>query len=151
MEQSWDATSPGSFVDCLAGCIIFDPLGRRYLLKLVVYHRFIVVERILPKVFAYILLQFTLIAISKGIRIRVDTSTAIMDHPITALEEVTSVEVCSGIGAMSDGLLTTSANIRCKNEMRKPFVRMQQQQGVEDMVIGPLGILPRAFGVGWWN
>ena len=68
MEPSWDATSHGSFVDCLAGCIIVDPLGLRYLLKSVVLHRSIGGEGILPKAFAYSLLQWTLIAISKGIR-----------------------------------------------------------------------------------
>lgn len=123
VEPSWDATSHGSFVDCLAGCIIFDPLGQRYLLKSVVLHRTIGVEGILPKAFAYSLLQWTLIAISKGIRIRIDTSTAIMDHPITALDDVTSVvELWSGIGGMSEGLLTTGAKIRCKNEMGKPYL-----------------------------
>ena len=68
VEPSWDATSHRSFVDCLAGCIIVDPLGLRYLLKSVVLHRSIGGEGILPKAFAYSLLQWTLIAISKGIR-----------------------------------------------------------------------------------
>ena len=81
VESSWDATSHGSFVDCLAGCIIVDPLGQRYLLKSVVLHRSIGGEGILPKAFAYSLLQWTLIAFSKGIRIRIDTSTAIMGKP----------------------------------------------------------------------
>ena len=91
MEPSWDATSHGSFVDCLAGCIIVDPLGLRYLLKSVVLHRSIGGEGILPTAFAYSLLQWTLIATSNGIRLRIDTSTAIMDHPIPALGDVTSV------------------------------------------------------------
>lgn len=139
VEPSWDATSHGSFVDCLARCIIFDPLGQRYLLKSVVLHRSIGVEGILPKAFAYSLLLWTLISISKGIRIRSDTSTAIMDLPITALDDVTSVvELWSGIGLMSEGLLTTGANIRCKNLDGKALsVRMQRQHGAGDMVIGP--------------
>ena len=49
MEPSWDATSHGSFVDCLAGCIIVDPLGLRYLLKSVVLHRSIGGEGFFPK------------------------------------------------------------------------------------------------------
>ena len=106
VESSWDATSHGSFVDCLAGCIIVDPLGQRYLLKSVVLHRSIGGEGILPKAFAYSLLHWTLIATSKGIRIRIDTSTAIMDHG----------------KALS--------------------VRMQQQHGVGDMVIGPFIFCP---------
>ena len=123
MEPSWDVTSHGSFVDCLAGCIIVDPLGQRYLLKSVVLHRSIGGEGILPKAFAYSLLQWTLIAKSKGIRIRIDTSTAIMDHPIPALGDVTSVvELWSGIGVMSGGLLTTGDIIRCNNEMGKPYL-----------------------------
>ena len=122
MEPSWDATSHGSFVDCLAGCIIVDPLGLRYLLKSVVLHRSIGGEGILPKALAFSL------AISKGIKIRIDTSTAIMDHPIPALGDVTSV-----VELRWESLICSDATTAwCWRHGYRSFY-----------------LLPRTFGVGW--
>ena len=138
VEPSWDATSHGSFVDSLAGCIIVDPLGLRYLLKSVVLHRSIGGEGILPTAFAYSLLQWTLIAISKGIRLRIDTSTAIMDHPIPALGDVTSVVFLQQV-PLSDAKMRWESLI-CSDATTAWCWR----HGYRSFYL-----LPRTFGVGW--
>ena len=140
LEPMWDDLKIGDTVDFLAECILYDPLGQRHLLKSVIRRRFIVVVGELPKCFAYSVLQGNVVDTSKGIRINLLETTEILGHQTSTVDDITSiVELCAGIGVMSDGLTSGGGTILCKNEMRQPFVDLQKRQGYNNMVCGDIG------------
>lgn len=140
LEPRWDELKIGDSLDFLGECILYDPAGKKHLLKSVIHRRFIVVVGELPKCFAYSILQGSVMDNSKGIRINILESTEILCHQTSTVDDITSiVELCSGIGVMSDGLISGGGRILCKNEMRQPFVDLQTQQGFSNMILGDIG------------
>ena len=139
-EPCWDSTTLGSSVDILAECVIYDPTGNKHLLRTVLHRKFIVFEGTLPKAFAFSILRGIVTGTNNGIRIKMGTSTIVLDHCTAEMRDVTSVvELCSGIGVMSDGLISAGAQINCKNELRETFVKLQKSQGCDNIVLGDIG------------
>lgn len=140
LEPNWNDVGVGDMVDFLAECIIHDPMGRKHLLKSVIHRRFIMVEGVLPRSFACSILQGCVVDTTGGVKVKIEETSEILVHPISDLGDVSAiVELCAGIGVMSDGLISAGGNIICRNELRQPFVQFQQQQGISNIVLGDIG------------
>ena len=139
-EPTWVDVSIGDRIDFLAESIIYDPMGSKHLLKSVIHRRFIVVEGELSKAFAYSILQGRVVDTVGGVKVAIDETSQVLVHPISDLSNVTAiVELCAGIGVMSDGLESAGGTILCRNELRQNLVQWQKQQGIDNIVLGDIG------------
>ena len=140
LEPEWKLISSGQRVDFLAETIIWDPLQSRTLVRTAIHRRFVVIEGPLRQASAFSILNGVLTDATLGLRIRVDANSRVLHHSGCTLPDMWNVsEICSGIGAMSDGIITAGGCIQNKNELRAPLIDFQKRQGFYKLAEGNIG------------
>lgn len=142
LEPNWVDITLGQSVDILVETVIWDPHGEKHLVRSALHRRFLRVEGKLQQSVAYSLMNFRVTSLQQGISISQGEGSQIFPHEIATIDDLFTVkEVCSGIGVMSDGLISSGATIPTKNELRETLVDFQSRQGVGGMVQGDIGDL----------
>ena len=140
LEPDWKDISIGTRVNFLAETVVWDPNHSKTLVRTAIHRRFLVIEGPLQQVPAISVLNGRLVSTTKGIRITTDATSYILHHSGCTFPDLWNVsEICSGIGAMSDGISSAGGFIKNKNELRPPLVAFQRQQGFSQMVEGNIG------------
>ena len=140
LEPVWKDLQSGCLVDFLADTLFWDPNGLHHMVQSVVNKQVIQVEGSMPQSFAYTILQAEWIEQHPVCRIRLVESTRVIPHNVPTSSDLTGVvELCSGLGIMSEGLQTAGATIHAKNELRPKFVSHQQEHGFSNMIQGDIG------------
>lgn len=142
LEPQWDNVSNGQSVDILVETVVWDPKGLKHLVRSALHRRFLRVCGEFPQAVAYSLMDFTVLSTDSGITVGQGDGGVVFPHVVATLDDFFTVtEVCSGIGVMSDGILTSGATICAKNELRETLVDFQMRQGVTGLVQGDIGNL----------
>ena len=137
-----DDVSNGQSVDILVETVVWDPKGLKHLVRSALHRRFLRVCGEFPQAVAYSLMDFTILSTDSGITVGQGDGGVVFPHVVATLDDLFTVtEVCSGIGVMSDGILTSGATICAKNELRETLVDFQMRQGVTGLVQGDIGNL----------
>lgn len=151
LEPDWLTISVGQRVDFLAEVIIWDPDHQRTLVRSAIGRKFVLVVGNLPKATAYSFLGGLVLDTSKGFRLQVDDHCKFLPHDGCDIPDLWQVsEICSGIGAMSDGITSAGGDIKAKNELREPLIEIQRLQGFNALAKGDIGdttVLAEFFGI----
>ena len=140
LEPFWDSVEIHQLVDTLVETVIWDPQGRKHLVRSALHRKFLRVNGVLPNAIAYSLMSFKVESIQGGITISKGEGSSVFPHVVATMDDLHTVtEVCSGIGVMSDGLLSCGATIGAKNELRETLIQFQHRQGVTGLVQGDIG------------
>ena len=139
LEPCWDDLQPHSRVDTLCECIIWDPLGKKHLVRTALAKRVIRVFGQIPKASAYSFLNAVFLDDDQQ-GIYIDETSHVFPHgtpSVDAFQDV--IELCSGIGVMSLGLEQAGAHIKVRNDIRGPLVEFQKQDGTQHVIEGDIG------------
>ena len=140
LEPVWKDLQSGCLVDFLADTLFWDPNGLHHMVQSVVNKQVIQVEGSMPQSFAYTILQAEWIEQHPVCRIRFVESTRVIPHNVPTSSDLAGVvELCSGLGIMSEGLQTAGATIHAKNDLRPKFVSHQREHGFSNMIQGDMG------------
>ncbi len=140
LEPSWGTVSHGQQVDVLVETVIWDPNGLKHLVRSALHRKFLRVVGDIPQAVAYSLMGFQVTMTSQGITLTKGPSSEVFPHEIANCDDLLTVsEACSGIGVMSDGLISSGACIVVKNELRQALIDFQQRQGITGLVQGDIG------------
>lgn len=140
LEPKWVDTTVGQSIDTLVETVIWDPNGAKHLVRSALHRQFLRVEGILPQAVAYSLMDFQITSVQQGITITRCEGSQVFPHVIANLDDLFTVtEVCSGIGVMSAGLISSGATIPAKNELRQTLIDFQSRQGIEGLIQGDIG------------
>ena len=140
LEPCWGTVSQGQTVDVLVETVIWDPNGLKHLVRSALHRKFLRVVGVVPQAVAYSLMGFQVTLTDQGITLTKGPSSEVFPHEIANCDDLFTVtEVCSGIGVMSDGLISSGARIVVKNELRPALIDFQQRQGITGLVQGDIG------------
>ena len=140
LEPIWDSIKVHQSVDILVETVIWDTSGRKHLVRSAIHRKFLRVNGELPQSMAYSLMNFTVESIHGGITISKGDDSSVFPHVVATMDDLSIVtEVCSGIGVMSDGLISSGATICARNELRETLIQFQDRQGIQGLVQGDIG------------
>lgn len=140
LEPKWASVTPGSRVDFLAETVVWDPSNLRTLVRSAIHRKFILVEGTISHAPAYSFLGGILGITDNRFSVKVDDESMVLQHSGCTFPDLWNVsEICSGLGAMSDGFLSAGGFVTAKNELREPLVNFQRQQGFQSICTGNIG------------
>ena len=140
LEPIWDSVDLHQSVDTLVETVFWDPTGMKHLVRSAIHRKFLKVNGEMPKAMAYSLMNFKVESVQGGITLSKGDTSSVFPHVVATMDDFHTVtEVCSGIGVMSDGLLSSGATICAKNELRDALIQFQHRQGVTGLIQGDIG------------
>lgn len=139
LEPPWGSICDGTRINTLVTMVVHDPTGRKHLAKTNPGLKFVLLSGPLP-VFPMFSLIDVLTTQSEG-RTTIDVSTGhALAHQVPDSTTFSrSIEVCSGIGCMAQGLEACGISTAASNELRAPFCQLMTMQGQRGVVQGDLG------------
>ena len=142
LEPQWDQLRHGDKFDCLANCIFWDPQGLRHVMQSVIHRQTFILEGKIDRAFAYSLMQASVKQCTSGLRAFVASDTVVYAHDVPSVSSAKEVvELCAGIGVMTEGLESSGASIKASNDLRENFCRFQVLGGNPNVIHGDIGIL----------
>ena len=143
LEPSWESVSKDQSVDILVETVFWDPKGLKHLVRTAIHRKFLRVIGVLPQSMAYSLMNFRVDSTCNGVTVSKGEAGIVFPHVVATTDDLFAVtEVCSGIGVMSDGLLSCGATICAKNALRETLIDFQMKQGTKGLIPGDIGQLP---------
>lgn len=142
LETDWN--SDPTHCDCLADVVIYDPNDKRHLIRTSISRKFLTLEgHLTPDAIACTIVGGKVLKSRLGLHVCVPTSDAqahLLSHKLPSGDCMhNAIELCSGIGALGEGLEHNGFTIRVRNELRQAYVNLMQRQGFRSTVLGDVG------------
>ena len=139
LEPCWSETGVGSKVNALVATVVFDPLGKKHLVRTLPSQKLVLVSGKFDEAPQYSLLNVSVV--QNDSRVVIDVAGGfVLPHQVAKVNTFHSaIEVCAGIGCMSQGLDDCGIQTKVSNELRKPFCSLMCKQGKHNVIEGDLG------------
>lgn len=139
LETDWRQNP--SVADFLADVIIWDQTQSRHLVRTSLARKFVTVEAQLePDAIAITVLGGKVSVGRHGLHVRVQADGYALSHAVpTSASMTNAIEVCSGLGALGEGLEHHGFTVQVRNELRPAYTQLMYRQGYQSSVVGDIG------------
>lgn len=127
--------------DFLADVIVYDPLQVRHLVRTGIARKFLTLEGHLDTdAVAVTVLEGKVAPGQYGPHVSVQSSSFVLSHGIPSSDNMLdAIELCSGLGALGEGLEHNGFTVRVRNDIRKAYTQLMYRQGFSSSVVGDIG------------
>eukprot|EP00438_Fugacium_kawagutii_P031487 Skav235041 [mRNA] locus=scaffold287:267187:271838:- [translate_table: standard] len=139
LETDWKG-SPDT-CEFLADVIIFDANQKRHLVRTSMARRFLTLDAVIDSdSIAVTVLGGKVQEGCHGLHISVPPDAFALSHRLPTSDTMANaIELCSGLGALGEGLEHNGFTVKVRNELRQPYAQLMQRQGFDSTIVGDIG------------
>eukprot|EP00438_Fugacium_kawagutii_P001626 Skav211744 [mRNA] locus=scaffold1548:270156:274947:+ [translate_table: standard] len=139
LESDW--REQPQVCEFLADIIVFDSQQQKHLVRTAISRKFLTVcAQLNEGAIACTILGGKVQEGVHGLHVCVPPEVFALSHGVPTCDCMTdAIELCSGLGALGEGLEHSGFTIKVRNDLREPYMQLLKRQGFDASVVGDIG------------